>query len=111
MISKAKLSPQTQRNWLIDAGLFASALLAALSGISFLFLPVGGFQGGRNPFYGIVILYRRESWYLIHTWSAVTLIGAAVLPFAIHWKWVTKGAARRWAGCGLKRRNRRAACR
>ena len=27
---------------------------------------------------------------MIHTWSGVTLIVAAVIHFAIHWRWVTK---------------------
>ena len=61
------VSKQTKNNWLLDAGLFISAVLAALSGIYFLYLPVAGFQGGRNPMYGITILFTRDGWDALHT--------------------------------------------
>ena len=94
------VSKQTQKSWWIDAGVFGSAVIAALSGIYFLFLPSGGFQGGRNSLYTIQILFNRQTWDdlqttwdLIHTWAGVVLIAAAVTHFAIHWKWVTNGPA------------------
>jgi hypothetical protein len=43
------LAPKTRNNWLIDACLFIGALVASITGMYFLFLPVGGYQGGRNP--------------------------------------------------------------
>jgi hypothetical protein len=96
MDQKPSLSPQTRRNWLIDAGLFASALLAALSGIYFLFLPVGGYQGGRNPAYGITLLFTRHTWDDLHTWSGVAMIAIAAIHLALHWSWVTNMARRSW---------------
>jgi len=49
MAYQSNVSGVTRRNWWIDLSLFSSAILASLSGIYFLFLPVGGYQGGRNP--------------------------------------------------------------
>ena len=89
------LSKQTRHNWQIDAALFFSALLASLSGIYFLLIP-GGYQGGRNPFYGIVILFDRTGWDLLHAWTGIAMIVAAVVHIAIHWKWITGMAARVW---------------
>jgi len=89
------LSKQTRHNWQIDAGLFLTAVLASLSGIYFLFLP-NGYQGGRNPLYGITILFNRETWDLIHTWTGVGMIAVAILHIAIHWKWITGMAKRMW---------------
>jgi hypothetical protein len=43
------VSPKTRTNWLIDAAVFGSALIAALSGIYFLFLPSGGYQADAMP--------------------------------------------------------------
>ena len=83
------VSKQTRSNWLIDAAVFGSALIAALSGIYFLFLPSGGYQGGRNAFYGVTILFQRATWDDLHTWSGVIMIAAVVVHLAIHWKWVT----------------------
>jgi hypothetical protein len=57
-MSKQLVSKQTQKNWWIDAALFSSAVVAALSGIYFLYLPSGGFQGGRNPLYNDRCGYR-----------------------------------------------------
>ena len=56
-----RISTQTRNNWLIDAGLALSAVTAMISGIYFLYLPVGGYQGGRNPMYGVHILFERHT--------------------------------------------------
>jgi cytochrome b subunit of formate dehydrogenase len=88
------ISSQTRNNWLIDAAVFVSALIASLSGIYFLFLPSGGYQGGRNPWYGVTILFDRHTWDDLHTWTGVAMIAAVVIHFAIHWKWVVSMATR-----------------
>jgi hypothetical protein len=90
------ISNQTQKNWWIDAALFTSALAAILSGIYFLFLPAGGFQGGRNPLYGVHILFDRHTWDDLHTWGGVAMITAAIVHLLIHWNWVTSMARRIW---------------
>ena len=68
-----------------------SFLLAALSGIYFMFVDgnPAALSSGRwaaDP----MILFSRTTWDLIHTWSGVAMIVAAVIHFAIHWRWVTK---------------------
>ncbi len=94
MSIKPRLSSQTRRNWIMDALLFSGALTAALSGIYFLFLPVGGYQGGRNPFYGIRVIFERQTWDLIHTWGGVAMILAALVHLALHWDWVASMSKR-----------------
>jgi hypothetical protein len=79
---------KTRKKWLLDAIVFLSGLVAALSGVYFLFIPSGGYQGGRNPMYGVTILFSRHTWEDVHTWGGVVIIAAAVLHFAIHWRWV-----------------------
>ncbi len=96
-MKQRKLSKQTRTNWLIDAALFAGAVLAGLSGVYFLFLPSGGYQGGRNPLYGVTILFNRSTWDDLHAWGGAAMIAAAVVHFAIHWKWVV-AMTRRVAG-------------
>lgn len=78
----------TRKKWLLDAVVFLSGLVATLSGIYFLFIPSGGYRGGSNPMYGVTILFSRHTWEDLHTWSGVLMIAAAVLHFAIHWRWV-----------------------
>jgi cytochrome b subunit of formate dehydrogenase len=91
---KGTVSKQTRNNWLIDAAVFIGALVAAITGIYFLFLPSGGYQGGRNPMYGVTILFSRSTWDDLHTWFGALMIAAVAVHFAIHWNWV-KGTARR----------------
>jgi hypothetical protein len=82
------VSKQTRDNWLIDSFLAVSAVLALISGIYFLFFPVGGYQGGRNPYYGIRILFERHTWDDIHTWTGVLMIAILLIHIPMHWYWV-----------------------
>jgi cytochrome b subunit of formate dehydrogenase len=89
-----RMSMQTRQNWLIDAAVFVGGLVAALTGIYFLYLPSGGYQGGRNPMYGITILFDRHTWTDLHLWSGVLMIAAIAVHFAIHWQWVRRMGGR-----------------
>ena len=95
-MSKTTISKQTQKNWWIDLALFSSAVIAALSGIYFLFLPSNGFQGGRNPLYNLQVLFSRQTWDDLHTWGGVVMIAAALIHLMIHWSWVVNMTRRIW---------------
>jgi Domain of unknown function (DUF4405) len=95
-MSTQSVSKKTQKNWWIDALLFISATVAALSGIYFFFLPSGGYQGGRNPLYNLQILFTRHTLDDLHTWSGVAIIVVAAIHLAIHWPWVVSMARRTW---------------
>ena len=82
-----QISNQTRNNWWVDAFLFTSGIISALSGIYFLFLPSGGYKGGTNPFYGIRILFLRETWEDIHAWGGLAMIIIALLHIPLHWSW------------------------
>ncbi len=96
MTKKRPVSPQTRNNWLVNTTLLISALTAALSGIYFLFLPVGGYQGGRNPYYGIILLFERHTWEDIHTWGGVAMIVVAAVHIPLHWRWIVNMTKRTW---------------
>ncbi len=88
MEKSVRISSQTRQNWIIDAILFVGVFLATLTGIYFLFLPVGGYQGGRNPYYNVTLLFGRQTWDDIHTWGGLLMILAAVVHVTLHWSWV-----------------------
>jgi preprotein translocase subunit SecY len=88
MSIKRGMSKITRRNWWIDAVLFGSALTAALSGLYFLYLPSGGYQGGRNPYYNIQFLFSRHSWGDLHMWSGIVMIAVVAIHLTLHWSWV-----------------------
>jgi len=85
---KRIVSTQTRNNFFIDSFLFIGGVITSLSGIYFLFLPVGGYQGGRNPMYGITILFDRHTWGDIHIWAGVAIIALAAIHIPLHWKWI-----------------------
>ena len=87
---RSLLSRKAVGNLILDLVVALSFLLTAASGIYFLFAPSGGYQGGRNLGWDPGFLFSRITWDLIHTWAGVVLIGAAVVHFWIHWRWVTK---------------------
>ena len=78
----------TQLNWWLDASVFLGAVISMITGIYFLYLPVGGYQGGRNPTYGITILFERHTWDDLHTWGGVLMIAAVALHLWIHRSWI-----------------------
>lgn len=90
---RARISARTFWNWVLDISVLLSGVVAAVSGVYFLFLATG-YQGGRNPYYGIVILFERETWSLIHVWSGVIMTVALLLHLAIHQSWVVMMARR-----------------
>ncbi len=94
MSKRITMSMQTRKNWLIDAAVLLGGVLSALSAVYFLYLPSGGYEGGRNPMYGVTILFGRHTWGDIHTWGGVLMIIAVVVHFAIHWQWVVRMSKR-----------------
>ncbi|MBT3392261.1 MAG: DUF4405 domain-containing protein [Chloroflexi bacterium] len=88
MATLKSVSPRTRNNWLIDFGLFFSGLISFISGIYFLFLPIGGYQGGRNAKYGIIILFERHTWESWHSWVGLAMIAIAAIHIPLHWAWI-----------------------
>ena len=84
-----------KRRWFLDAVLGLSAVFVIASSLYFLYLPTG-YQGGRNPYYGIVILFGRETWDVLHTWSGILMILIAMVHVVVHWKWFLRMGRRTW---------------
>ncbi len=79
---------KVRKNWFINLFLFLGGFISILSGIYFLYLPDGGYKGGRNPYYGIRILFEREGWEWLHTWISLGMIVFALIHLILHWNWV-----------------------
>ncbi len=99
------VSKQTRNNYMIDSLLFLGAIISALTGIYFLYFPVGGYQGGRNPTYGITILFARQTWDDLHTWFGILMIVVAFVHILVHGNWIvnmTRRAFQEFSGKGRK---------
>ena len=88
--NKRPFSTQTRNNIILDMFLLVSGLIAVLSGIYFLFLPIGGYMGGRNPYFDIIIFFERHTWGDVHTWSSVAIMALIALHIPLHWQWIVK---------------------
>jgi len=94
-MSEAKALSKTNRNnWLLDSLLALSGLVVGLTSIYFLFLPLDGYRGGRNPSYGLIILFDRHTWSDLHTWVGLVMIVIALVHFIIHFDWIASMAKR-----------------
>ena len=78
----AGLSAYGRFNVALDALVGVSFLVAAVSGVYFMFAP-----GGHRAVSGFI--FSHATWDLVHTWSGVVMAVAAAIHFAIHWRWVT----------------------
>jgi hypothetical protein len=88
------ISTKNQTNWLLDSTLAISGIIVGLSSIYFLFLPLDGYRGGRNPYYGITVLFDRHTWSDLHNWVGVALTLIAAIHLILHFDWVVAMAKR-----------------
>jgi Domain of unknown function (DUF4405) len=86
------ISKSNRNNWLLDSLLALSGLVVGLTSIYFLFLPLDGYRGGRNPYYGLIILFDRHTWSDLHNWVGLAMILIALVHFIIHFDWVVNMA-------------------
>lgn len=85
-----RFSPGARFNVGLDAAVALAFLLTAVSGIYFLFVPAGGYRGGRTIGWDPGFLFTRATWDLLHMWAGVALILIAALHIALHWGWICK---------------------
>jgi len=79
--------------WLLVVLMTILGVGVFLSSVYFLFIPAG-FQGGRNPYYGITLLFDRESWDELHLWTGLVMIVILAVHIVIHWQWIKVMAKR-----------------
>lgn len=80
---KAKL------NYVLDALIALAFLVSAGTGVLFLFIGSGGYQGGANATYGGTVLgLSRWVWSDLHTWASLVMISGVLLHVVVHWKWI-----------------------
>jgi hypothetical protein len=87
---RRRLAPRTLVHWVIACLLSISGLVSTLTGIYFLFLASGGYQGGRSPDYDATLFFARTTWTEIHTWSGVAMVVVGFVHLVLHWRWVAE---------------------
>jgi hypothetical protein len=82
-MNKAKM------NYLLDAVIGVAFMLSSVTGLAFLFMGSGGYQGGRNPNFATSLLgIPREAWSDLHLWTSVIMILGTIAHLLLHWEWI-----------------------
>jgi hypothetical protein len=76
-------------NYLLDAVIGVAFLVSSLTGVAFMLMGSGGYQGGRNPGFATSLLgIGREAWSDLHTWASLVMIAGVFVHLVLHWKWI-----------------------
>ena len=76
-------------HYLLDAVIGAAFLMAGATGIAFLFLGSGGYQGGRNPGFAAELLgLERGVWSDLHDLAGLVMIAGIAVHLILHWRWI-----------------------
>jgi hypothetical protein len=82
------MSKKSKIYFVVDLIIAAAFILSALSGV-ILYLVPGGYQGGRNPYYGTEILsLDHHGWSDLHTWTSFVMMAGIAVHLALHWRWI-----------------------
>ncbi|MGD1993752.1 MAG: DUF4405 domain-containing protein [Anaerolineae bacterium] len=80
---------KTRLNYALDAMIGLAFLLSAVTGLTFLAMGSGGYQGGRNPGFQTALLgISRSTWSDLHLWTSVVMITGVLVHLALHWRWI-----------------------
>jgi len=82
-MSKAKM------NYLLDAVIALAFVVSTVTGLAFVAMGSGGYQGGQNAgcqtaFLGI----GRAAWSDLHIWGSLIMITGVVIHLVLHWQWI-----------------------
>ena len=93
LTKKNSVSKRTAQRWLLVVLLTILGLAVFLSSVYFLFFPLG-YQGGRNPYFNITVIFDRETWDELHLWSGLAMIFVLAIHILVHWDWIKVMVAR-----------------
>lgn len=80
---------KTRVNYLLDLVIGIAFIISAVTGIAFLFMGSGGYQGGRNLGFATAFLgISRAKWSDLHTLGSLIMIAGVSIHLALHWKWI-----------------------
>jgi cytochrome b subunit of formate dehydrogenase len=83
MLNKARL------NYALDVVIAFAFILSSLSGIAFMFMGSGGYQGGRNPDFQTELLgISRSNWSDLHALTGLVMVVGVLIHLVFHWNWI-----------------------
>ncbi len=80
---------KTTLNYWLDVVIGLAFVVAAVTGIVFLFIGSGGYQGGRNDAYQVALVgIPRETWKDLHTLGSLVMTAGVGLHLVLHFNWI-----------------------
>lgn len=81
---------KTGLNYWLDIVIGLGFVLSFVSGIAFVFMGPGGFQGGRADIAQIAFLgIARDVWRSLHTFSSFVMSAGVGVHLVFHFNWIT----------------------
>lgn len=83
------MSSKVRVNYALDAVIAFAFVLAGLSGLAFMVMGSGGYQGGRNPAFQTALLgLSRSTLSDVHALSGLVMTIGVLVHLAFHWDWI-----------------------
>ncbi|MCG7852704.1 MAG: DUF4405 domain-containing protein [Methanosarcinaceae archaeon] len=77
-------------NYFLDVVIGLAFLASAASGLAFIVMGDGGYQGGRNGAFATVFLgLARSTWSNLHLLTSLVMIAGIGLHLVLHWRWIS----------------------
>jgi hypothetical protein len=82
-VNEAKL------NYPLDVVIGLAFALSGATGIAFLLMGSGSYQGRRNPNFKTALWgLSRGTWDDLHTWTSLVMIVGVLVHLVLHWRWI-----------------------
>ena len=76
-------------NYMLDAVIAVAFLMSAVTGMAFLLMGSGGYQGGRNAHFATTFIsLDRAIWSDLHTLASLVMITGVVVHLVLHSNWI-----------------------
>ncbi len=77
-------------NYFLDVVIGLAFLASAASGLAFIVMGNGGYQGGHNAAFATAFLgIARSTWSDLHLLTSLVMIAGVGLHLVLHWKWIS----------------------
>jgi hypothetical protein len=84
-----EMSNKARLNYALDAVIALAFILSSLSGVAFMLMGSGGYQGGRNPGFQTELLgISRTSWSDLHALTGLVMTVGVLVHLVFHWDWI-----------------------
>ncbi len=80
---------RTSFNYWLDVVIGIAFIASLVTGVAFLFMGTGGYEGGRNIAYEAAFLgIAREAWRSLHTFTSFVMTVGVGYHLAYHLRWI-----------------------